>query len=118
MDSDIGSSFGFLIPLAIASIFLPIIFYVGSTGSINSIFKSPQPIGRFISAPVVRVSGENALLTNGHIINSYWCSPRDGTLVTLAQPGDRFVIQTERENGSTNECAVKILFPRTRKAAG
>ena len=118
MESNFGDGFGFPLLVAISLIAIPIGVAVVSRASSAPIEKSPRIIERFISAPVVHVSGENALLTNGHIINSYWCSPRDGTLVTLAQPGDRFVIQTERENGSTNECAVKILFPRTRKAAG
>ena len=113
---DIGVGGIFIIAL-LATLLYMIISLGGnlSTKHVNQTFNPPPKIiERFISAPVASVRGENALLTNGHIINSYWCSKQAGTLVTLAKPGERFVIQTEKVQGEgIQECVTKIVFPST-----
>ena len=115
---DSGGGWMFIIAMSLLAGFVSLLISLGgnlSTKAVNQYFNpSPKLIERFISAPVASVNGENALLTNGHIINSYWCSKRAGTLVTFAQPGDRFVIQTEKVQGEgIQECATKIVFPST-----
>lgn len=115
---DSGGGWMFIIVLSLLGGFVSLLISLGgnlSNQAIQQYFNPPPTIiERFISAPVASVNGENALLTNGHIINSYWCSQQAGTLVTLAKPGERFVIQTEKVQGEgIQECATKIVFPST-----
>ena len=114
-----GGGWMFIIVMLLLAGFMSLLFsLVGTKWSSQTMQQAlnppPKIIERFISAPVASVNGENALLTNGHIINSYWCSKQAGTLVTLAKPGERFVIQTEKVQGEgIQECVTKIVFPST-----